>query len=126
MRRQLTPEQLEAAARVLKQLSELAQDVAEVRAERDRLIAQLFELKIATTGQLCTATGLSPNRIRAIAAEQQAKRQEGQLASPMSKEANQPEPASLAEGAQQLMQHLGIKRPGDLPSKPWTRKEKAS
>ncbi len=70
MRRQLTAEQLETAARMLKQLSELSQDVAATRADRDRMIADLFTKQIATTGQLCAATGLSANRVRQIVARQ--------------------------------------------------------
>ena len=63
-----TPEQLEYAAGLLKQLSDLAHNVAQTRRERDRLLARLFREQLATTGEIASATGLSPNRIRGIAA----------------------------------------------------------
>lgn len=63
-----TPEQLEHAAGLLKQLSDLAHNVAQTRRERDRLLARLFREQLATTGEIASATGLSPNRIRGIAA----------------------------------------------------------
>lgn len=70
MRGRRTHEELEYAAEQLKRLSELAQGVAKIRHERDRLLAKLFRERAASTGELCAASGLSPNRVRAIAAQE--------------------------------------------------------